>query len=126
MVVIGNANLDPLDGDGRREAIAELLAHARLQDPRPSSPRGAEMAAEQGGTNAQHKGDPAFDTADWRDEGGPGNLRVSYVLPDRQLAVRDAGVAWHLGTEASGTDRPLRHGLVWVDVDLGASSAGGT
>jgi hypothetical protein len=104
LVVLGNANLDPTDGEGRREAILALLDHPKLQDPAPRS-AGAEAAA-----NPAHQGDPALDTADWRDP-SPGNLRVSYVLPDADLQVEAAGVAWPVESPAAP-----RHKLVWVDV----------
>ena len=73
-VVLGNLNADPFDGAGLHEAIAALLAHPRLQDPRPASP-GAAAAPTPG-----HEGPPALDTADWT-EPAPGNLRTDYVLP---------------------------------------------
>ena len=41
LVLLGNLNLDPFDGAGAHEAIAGLLAHPRLQDPRPTSRGGA-------------------------------------------------------------------------------------
>ncbi len=121
VIVLGNANLDPSDGDGRGAAIANLIGHARLRDPRPRSAGGTEAADRQGGRNGDHRGDPAFDTADWSDDPGPGNLRISYVLPDRALTVLDAGVFW---PAADDPLRPLiegeglpRHRLVWVDID---------
>ncbi len=122
VIVLGNANLDPADGEGWRDAIRALLAHGRLSDPAPTSAGGAMAAAEQGGANARHRGDPAPDTADWRDEDGPGNLRVSYVLPDRRLGVTGAGVLWPvpggpLDDDLSAEGAP-RHRLVWVDVAL--------
>ncbi|MGJ8582659.1 MAG: endonuclease/exonuclease/phosphatase family protein [Marinosulfonomonas sp.] len=121
-VIVGDANLDPVDGDGQRPAIADLLARPDLQDPRPSSRGGAEASQVQGGVNARQGGDPALDTADWRDVDGPGNLRVDYVLPSRDLTVTDAGVFWPASGQP-GFDilagRDLKrswHGLVWVDV----------
>lgn len=118
-VLLGNANLDPVDGAGRRAAIAALLADPRLQDPAPAS-AGAALAADPG-----QRGDPALDTADWPDKGpggGPGNLRVSYVLPSAALKVTGSGVFWPapdspeaalLGRDglAAGS-----HHLVWVDL----------
>ncbi|MEP1388295.1 MAG: endonuclease/exonuclease/phosphatase family protein [Yoonia sp.] len=97
-VVIGNANLDPDKGDGIKNAMVEFLSDDRLQDP--------------------HVG---LNTADWDDD-GPGNLRVSYVLPATTWTVTDAGVFWPapdddhavlLGDDglAAGV-----HHLVWVDV----------
>ncbi|WP_267140029.1 endonuclease/exonuclease/phosphatase family protein [Anianabacter salinae] len=114
VVVLGNMNLDPLDGDGRRGALDALLSHPRLQDPQPGSDEGRTRAAAQGGANAGHRGDPALDTADWTDVPGPGNLRVSYILPDVRLGVADAGVEW----TASDSDGARRHALVWVDLVL--------
>ncbi|MEM1428216.1 MAG: endonuclease/exonuclease/phosphatase family protein [Pseudomonadota bacterium] len=111
--ILGRANLDPVDGDGRHAAIRALLSDPRVQDPAPESPESATAA------DPEHAGDPALDTADWRSvaEGGPGNLRVDYVLPSATLAVRDAGVLWP--SRESGSDTGAsQHGLVWVDVAL--------
>nr|WP_220185170.1 endonuclease/exonuclease/phosphatase family protein [Paracoccus sp. S1E-3] len=113
-VLAGNANLDPQDGDGRHEAIRALLADSRLTDPLPRSD-GAEAAPD-----PDHKGDPALDTADWPD-GKPGNLRVTYVLPARRLAVTGSGVFWPAkgqpGSQAAAAASP--HKLVWVDLEIG-------
>jgi hypothetical protein len=118
LVVLGNLNLDPLDGAGERGAVAALLAHPRLQDPRPRSAGGA--AAGTVGVNGGHDGDPALDTADWRDEGGPGNLRVDYVLPSVDLEVAGAGVFWPAPGEplAVAATAASAHRLVWVDIAL--------
>lgn len=124
-VLLGDANLDAVDGDGRRDAIAALLSDRRLTDPRPES-AGGRAAAGQGGPNADDKGDPAQDTADWPEVSektgapGPGNLRVDYVLPSADLAITAAGVWWPApGTpEAALAAAASRHRLVWVDIDL--------
>ncbi len=114
-VLMGNANLDPADGDGDRSAIARLLSDPRLQDPRP---RAANPLA-QTGVNAIQAGDPALDTARWSDR-GPGNLRVDYVLPSADLEVLDAGIVWpdpKAFSLSRKNGRPLSwHGLVWVDI----------
>lgn len=121
-VIIGDANLDPMDGEGDRRAITALLHDTRLQDPKPKSVGAVEASLDQGGVNLTHRSNPALDTADWKDTDGPGNLRVDYVLPSRDLKVLDAGVFW----PASDDNRvpALRkrdpdtswHGLVWIDV----------
>ena len=105
-VILGDANLDPEAGEGRREAIRALLAHPALQDPRPTSPGAAEA------------GD-ATDTVDWP-EPAPGNLRVDYVLPSSDLRVTDSGVYWPpAGTEgAEDAARASAHRLVWVDLEI--------
>ncbi|WP_432448226.1 endonuclease/exonuclease/phosphatase family protein [Aliiroseovarius marinus] len=111
VVIAGNANLDPEDGDGRKQAIRALLARPDLQDPRPQSAGGAAAA------DPEHRGDPAYDTADWPD-GKPGNLRVSYVLPDASLNVTDSGVVWPAPDDpfAQTVETASRHRLVWVDI----------
>jgi len=115
---LGDANLDPEDGAGLHEAIRDLLADPRLQDPRPASAGAAAAARLQGGANTRQTGDPAQDTADWKDTPGPGNLRVDYVLPSRDLKVTTSGVVWPAPgaplADAAGT--ASRHHLVWVDV----------
>lgn len=117
-IVIGDANLDPVDGDGRADALTSLLADRRLQDPQPAS-RGAEQATSaQGGPNADQRGAAALDTADWPEDGGPGNLRVDYVLPSADLVVEEAAVWWpELGSlEAEATATASRHRLVYIDI----------
>ncbi len=116
-VLLGDANIDPVDGEGRPEAIRGLLSHPRLQDPRPESRHARALVSSEAGANADHKGDPALDTANWRDAPGPGNLRVDYVLPSSDWAVTGSGVLWGEPVVRDGKGRPaLRHGLVWVDL----------
>jgi endonuclease/exonuclease/phosphatase family metal-dependent hydrolase len=117
-VLLGDLNADPADGDGRRAAVAALLAHPALRDPRPTSTGGA-AAADEG-----HAGDPALDTAYFGGRSGPGGLRVDYALPARALTVTGAGVFWPGPGEPLrrlvGNRRPVGsdHRLVWVDVRL--------
>ncbi len=95
-VIAGNANLDPVDGAGFSEAMVAFLADPRLQDPLPG-----------------------IDTADWPEEDGPGNLRVSYVLPSADWRVGDADVYWPApDTGLLGSDGLAAgpHHLVWVDI----------
>ena len=60
-----------------------------------------------------------MDTGDFGDEPGkgPGNLRVDYALPSRDLVVGGAAVVWPRAYEQT---LPLveasDHRLVWVDV----------
>ena len=109
-VLAGNANLDPVDGDGRKEAISGLLADPRLQDPMPQRAGPAARAEGQ-------MGDPALDTAAWG-EPVPGHLRVSYVLPSADLKVAASGVVWPGEGDplAAAATQASRHRLVWVDL----------
>ncbi|WP_244430397.1 endonuclease/exonuclease/phosphatase family protein [Roseivivax halodurans] len=84
-VVIGNANLDPVAGEGRHDAIVGLLADRRLRDPLDGIP-----------------------SVDWS-RLGLGELRVSYVLPGRDLDVLDAGSRAVDGSE---------HRIIWVDLSI--------
>ena len=116
VVLLGNLNLDPADGAGEHRAIAALLAHPRLRDPRPASPGGAAAGAAR--ADGGQAGDPGLDTADWRED-GPGNLRVDYVLPSAELAVAGAGVFWPApGAPLAEAAAATPHRLVWVDLAL--------
>jgi len=113
VILAGNANLDPVDGEGRHEAIRALLDDPRFMDPLPAS-RGGAAAATPG-----QRGDPSLDTADWSDP-VPGNLRVDYVLPGVDLNVTGAGVVWPAPGDpfAETVATASRRHLVWVDVEF--------
>lgn len=116
-VIAGDMNNDPADGDGRHEAIVELLEHPRvLRYATPRSEGAVSAAKHVGGANLRHRGAAAHDTGDF----GPkvGNLRLDYVLPSVGLPVVASGVFWPLPDSpdaalADGSD----HHLVWVDIE---------
>lgn len=121
VILAGIANLDPVDGDGRPEALLKLLAHPRITDPEPASSGAVEASRRQGGTNAMHRSPARLDTADWRDDtGGPGNLRVDYLLPSRDMRLLSAGVFWPGSDDPflSAVETASRHRLVWIDVSV--------
>lgn len=97
LVLMGMANADPERGDADPAALSALLAHPRLQDPRPSAPAG--VGPDPGAADTATADFPAP---------GPGRLRVAYVLPDSRLSVLDAGLVW--------PEPPGRQALVWVDI----------
>jgi len=112
-VIFGDLNADPDFGDGRREAIENLLAHPRTIDPEPA-PAGATDDAEAG------RNQSPLATADF---GRNGLMRVDYVLPGDQFRVVDAGVFWPRKVDGDDVARRQRdrmtasdHRLVWVDV----------
>ena len=119
-VILGDLNADPFDGDSFGDAINRLIGHPRVNQNRTPDSQGALQAdREQAGLNFKHRGHPAHDTADFPDlpPRGPGNLRVDYALPSRDLDLIDAGVFWPprghpLGRLANASD----HRLVWIDV----------
>ena len=111
-IVLGDANLDPVDGDGLSAGIAALLTHPALQDP---APRGSSGRVDPG-----QQGDPALDTADYTADAGPGGLRVDYVLPSADLTVEASGVLWPPVTDplAATLAAASRHRPVWVEIIL--------
>ena len=121
-VILGDQNADPLDGDSVAAAIDQLLDHPRITDPLPTSAGAVEASALQGGANTTHRGDPAYDTADFNDNPAPGNLRADYVLPSRDLRPLDAAVFWPVRADPlsalTGTFPfpSSDHRLVWVDL----------
>lgn len=121
-VIAGDQNSDPNDGDSIPGSIQLLLDHQLINTRvTPASEGGPEAAALQGGANAAHLSDPAYDTADFSDT-APGNLRADYVLPRKGLRINDAGVFWPRTTDPffylTGTFPfpSSDHRLVWVDV----------
>jgi hypothetical protein len=100
-----------------------LLHHPKVRErPIPSSQGGPEQAELQGGANDSHRGNPAFDTADFSES--VGNLRVDYVLPRNGMRVSDPAVFWprtshpdfdHVGTFPFPSSD---HRLVRIDVAL--------
>ena len=95
-VIASDMNADPVDGDSTQNAIHQLVDNPLINNTHtPTSAGGPEESALQGAINTTHKGDPAFDTADFADT-APGNLRADYVLPSRQIKVTDSAVFWPL------------------------------
>ncbi|WP_366926911.1 endonuclease/exonuclease/phosphatase family protein [Pseudogemmobacter hezensis] len=113
-VVMGITNLDPEDGDGRKEAIRSLISHPKLQDPAPRS-------SWQPPDEAGHRGDTALDTAFYKQTGG---LRVGVILPDAGLTVIGAGVYRPAPTDPAAADAAAasRSFPVWVRLRLPSPS----
>lgn len=109
-VLLGHANLDPVDGEGRKAALHALLEDPRLQDAKPLRPG---KPAQQPG----HKADPRLDTVTWP-RPDPGHKRVSYILPSADLNVINSSVHWPAGGEpAMQAARASRHRLIWADLE---------
>jgi hypothetical protein len=109
-VLLGDANLDPLDGDGLPAALNALLAHPMVQDP---APRGTHLRSDPGQT-----GPAALDTALF--DPPLGGLRLDYVLPSAGLTIAATGVLWPPDTDplAPVLTAASRHRPVWVDITL--------
>ena len=140
LLILGDLNADPHDGEsammswtvftGRTFDVAavEQLTFNNTRDIRDLEPKaegGRAASASDGGANVHQSGDPAADTADWDDApGGPGNLRVDYVLPSVDLKVVRGGVFWPtpdaplVGTTLATVEKASDHRLVWIDIKL--------
>jgi 3-phytase len=118
-VIAGDLNSDPIDGDGRAEAIRKLLEHPRLaKSPAAKSLGGVEASENSKGANLKHQADPATDTGDFNDR-NPGNLRIDFVLPSANVKVLASGVYWpskSQSAEANALVSASDHRLVWVDL----------
>ncbi len=132
-VIAGDQNADPSDGDSAENAVGQLTEHPLINNSIvPSSAGGIQAVQRQAGANLDHRGDPAFDTADFGFAGlsngvpnpdkVPGNLRVDYVLPSKSgLNLQGGGVFW-----LEDTDPLFRlaefptsdHRLVFIDVEV--------
>jgi endonuclease/exonuclease/phosphatase family metal-dependent hydrolase len=121
-VIMGDLNADPHDGETFENPARAMLDASRINAAlTPRSAGGREAARAQGGRNLEHRGDPAADTADFRDTPGPGNLRADYVLPSRGLPLAAAGVFWpEAGDPLARLVRASDHRLVWIALVVGA------
>ena len=124
-VIMGDQNADPLDGDSVDEAINQLLDSRWIPDPKPTSAGAVEAARLQGGANLTHRGNPAYDTADFNDNPAPGQpagrLRPAVALgPEGE----DSGVFWPVRSDPLSRltgEFPFPtsdHRLVWVDLRI--------
>jgi uncharacterized repeat protein (TIGR01451 family) len=133
-VIMGDQNADPLDGDSFDNAIRQLLQNPNVNtNATPSSLGAAQQATLQGGANANQKGNPSFDTADFSDI-APGNLRTDYVLPSANLNIARSAVFWPENTDPNfplvgtfnaslpGGFPSSDHRLVYADVQIGAAT----
>ena len=115
-VIVGDLNNDPADGDGRHDAIVELLEHPRvLRYPTPTSVGAEQTSLAYAEKGVVRRGAPQHATGDF----GPrsGTMRLDYVLPSTGLSYVGSGVFWPANDSpeakiADGSD----HHLVWVDV----------
>jgi hypothetical protein len=127
-VIAGDMNSDPQDGDSIPGSAQQILDLPRVQSaPVPTSEGAVEASLEQGGINLEHLTPAAQDTADFGEP--PGNLRVDYVLPSKDLRILDSGVFWYpsshpLSALTTGTS-PSDHRLVHVDVRVPGAAARG-
>jgi len=115
-VIVGDLNNDPVDGDGRHDAIVELLEHPRvLRQPTPASEGAVEAGARYAAEDIVHRGAAAQATGDFGP--GVGTLRLDYALPSTGMRLVGSGVYWpKMGEPGSDVIDASDHRLVWVDL----------
>jgi endonuclease/exonuclease/phosphatase family metal-dependent hydrolase len=115
-VLAGDLNNDPMDGDGERQAVRDLIAHSRMAASEPPESEGAVAAvARYPRQNPPRQGRAAWATGDF----GPqrGTLRLDFVLPSRAFQVIDRGVFWPApGQKGAEWIDASDHHLVWLDL----------
>lgn len=121
-IIAGDMNADPSDGDSTNNAMDQLLSHSLINASFiPASAGAVEASQQQGGKNSQHRGQAEHDTTDFDDQQGPGNLRVDYVLPSRNIQVKSGGVFWpKRGEPGADWVDVSDHRMVWLDISLPA------
>lgn len=92
IAITANANIDPEKGEGQGEAIMGLINHPQITAPLTLDRQ---------------------NTANWAAD-GPGQMRVTYVLPSAGLQIIDAQVHWPPGMDNTASP----HRMVWVDVQI--------
>lgn len=107
-VLVGDMNAGPGEGANLPGAIEQLLEHPRVQDPQPQSAAAA--------AHTPNNPDAKFHTAAWR-------KRADYVLPSKDLKVKDTGIFWPAQGEPGYNlmktrDASSDHRLVWLDIQL--------
>lgn len=115
-VILGDLNNDPVDGDGRHEAIVELIENVRvLRHATPSSVGGEQTSLAYAAKGITRRGAPRHATGDF----GPksGTMRLDYVLPSVGFDYVGGGVFWPAeGTAEARIADGSDHHLVWADV----------
>jgi endonuclease/exonuclease/phosphatase family metal-dependent hydrolase len=117
-VIAGDMNADPVDGQSIDFAAKQLTEHPLINtSPVPASQGAVAATKAQLDHNSSHKSDPASDTSNFSFRGGPGNLRVDYVLPSKTLSIVASGVFWPLeGEPGADLVEASDHRMVWVDL----------
>jgi hypothetical protein len=125
-VIAGDYNSDPFES-GYDRAATQFTENPLINNSViPSSMGAYEQTLRQGSNNLEHCGKAIYDTADFGEIqfGGPGNIRVDYVLPSANMEIVDSGVFWPLEADPDfdlvgvfpfpASD----HKLVWVDITV--------
>lgn len=115
-IVFGDMNAAPKAGDSYDNAILQLLRHPKVNytvtfgNWAPASEGSREVHQQK-----PNEGHPARNTSMF-------GLRIDYVLPSRDLKVRESGVFWPASADSLSyltiADKGSDHRMVWMDVKI--------
>jgi endonuclease/exonuclease/phosphatase family metal-dependent hydrolase len=116
-VIVGDLNCDPIDGEGMRGTMDQLLKSPRVNASFiPTSEGGPLVVKEHSDQFKKHHGDPTRVTADFTPE-HHACLRIDYALPSREFEVVKGGIFWPIpGQPGSDAINATDHHSVWVDI----------
>ena len=101
---MGDQNADPFDGDSVAAGVPSSCSRTRgSTPPHPDQPGRARAGRPAGRGQPHPTGATGLRHRRFLDVPGPGNLRVDYVLPSKNLRILDGAVFWPLSaTRCSG------------------------
>jgi endonuclease/exonuclease/phosphatase family metal-dependent hydrolase len=116
-VIVGDLNCDPVDGDGMRDTMDQLLKSVRVNASFiPTSQGGPLTVKENADQFTRHHGDPMRVTADFTPE-KHACLRIDYALPSREFEIVTGGVFWPVpGQPGAEAIKATDHHSVWIDI----------
>jgi endonuclease/exonuclease/phosphatase family metal-dependent hydrolase len=119
-VIVGDLNCDPVDGQGVRGTMDQLLRHPRVDASFvPTSEGGPLTVKRHADQHTKNRGNPAQVTSNFTAD-GHGCLRIDYALPSKGLEILGGGVFWPSPSEpGSHTITVTDHRSVWIDVRQG-------
>jgi endonuclease/exonuclease/phosphatase family metal-dependent hydrolase len=121
-VILGDLNCDPVDGEGMRGTMDELLNNPLVNASIiPTSKGGPLVVTKHTDQFTKHHGDPSHVTADFTPE-KHACLRIDYVLPSRGFDVTKASVFWPT-PDQPGADAITATDHHAVSIDIKPASA---
>jgi endonuclease/exonuclease/phosphatase family metal-dependent hydrolase len=116
-VIVGDLNCDPVDGEGMRTTMDQLLNSPRVKSSFvPTSEGGPLVVKAHPDQFKRHHGEPNRVTADFTPE-HHACLRIDYALPSREFEVVKGGIFWPTpGQPGSDAINATDHHSVWIDI----------
>jgi Endonuclease/Exonuclease/phosphatase family len=115
--IVGDLNCDPVDGEGMRSTMDQLLKNPHVNASFIPTSEGGPLTEQKFPDQfTNNHGDPARVTANFTEE-GHGCLRIDYVLPSRGIEVVRGGIFWPTpGEPGADAVTATDHRCVWIDV----------